>query len=190
MVASFSPSVSVASCTRFGSNPASASTWRAYLTVIASGSTARGCGLTTTGLPVASEANRPGYEFQVGNVLQPMTSATPRGTTWNVFVIRSGSPLPAAFSHPAVPGWRVISAYAYATASRARSSACAPPAWNAITNAWPLVNCTALASSNTLLCSRSRISRQTPARACGPASRQAGSAALAADTSWSAPACG
>ena len=36
-------------------------------------------------------------------------------------------------------------------ASSARSSACAPPAWNAITKAWPVVNCTALASSKMLL---------------------------------------
>ena len=49
--------------------------------MIASGSTAAGCGFTTTGLPVTSEANSPGQEFQVGNVLQPITSATPRGTT-------------------------------------------------------------------------------------------------------------
>ena len=60
--------------------------------MIASGSTAPGCGLTTTGLPQASEANRPGQEFQVGKVLQPITSATPRGTAVNVFSIRSGSP--------------------------------------------------------------------------------------------------
>jgi hypothetical protein len=40
--------------------------------------------LTITGLPVTSEANSPGYEFQVGNVVQPMTRATPRGTTVNV----------------------------------------------------------------------------------------------------------
>jgi hypothetical protein len=110
--ASFSPGASGASSTRFGSKPASASTSRAYFTVMASGRTARGCGFTTTGLPVTSEAKSPGYEFQVGKVLQPITSATPRGTTWKVLVIRSGSPLPAAFSQPAVPGWRVISAYA------------------------------------------------------------------------------
>jgi hypothetical protein len=75
---------------------------------MASGSTARGCGFTTTGLPQARDANRPGQEFQVGKVLQPMTSATPRGTTVNVFSIRSGSPLPG-FSQIAVAGTRVIS---------------------------------------------------------------------------------
>ena len=80
--------------------------------MIASGSTAPGCGLTITALPVASEANRPGYEFQVGNVLQPITRPMPRGTTWNVLLIRSGSPLPAGFSQSAVAGWRVISACA------------------------------------------------------------------------------
>ena len=43
-----------------------------------------------------------------------------------------------------------------------------------MTNAWPVVACTALASSNAFACSRARISTQTPARVCGPASRQAG----------------
>lgn len=95
-----------------GSKPASASTSRAILTVIASGSTAPGCGLTTTGLPVARDANRPGKEFQVGNVLQPITSAMPRGTMWKVLLIRSGSPLPAGFSQVAVAGVRAISRYA------------------------------------------------------------------------------
>ena len=76
--------------------------------MIASGSTAPGCGLTTTGLPVTSEANRPGQEFQVGNVLQPTTSATPRGTTVNVFSIRIGASRPG-FSQIAVAGTRVIS---------------------------------------------------------------------------------
>ncbi len=76
--------------------------------MIASGSTAPGCGFTITGLPHAKDANRPGHEFQVGKVLQPMTSARPRGTTVNVFSIRSGSPLPG-FSQTAVAGMRVIS---------------------------------------------------------------------------------
>ena len=40
--------------------------------------------MTTTGLPVTSDANRPGQEFHVGKVLQPITSATPRGTIVNV----------------------------------------------------------------------------------------------------------
>jgi hypothetical protein len=79
--------------------------------VIASGSTAPGCGLTTTGFPHTSDANRPGHEFQVGNVLHPITSATPRGTTVNVFFMRSGSPRPG-FSQTTVLGTRVISAYA------------------------------------------------------------------------------
>ena len=79
--------------------------------MIASGSTAPGCGLTTTALPVTSEANSPGQEFQVGNVWQPITSATPRGTTVNVFSIRSGSPRPG-FSQTAVAGVRVISVHA------------------------------------------------------------------------------
>lgn len=55
-----SPGRSAASATRLGSKPASASTSRAILTVSASGSTALGCGFTSTGLPVASEAKRPG----------------------------------------------------------------------------------------------------------------------------------
>src|SRR5262249_62183200 len=88
------PGAPAASSTRLGSNPASTSTSRAYRTVTASGRTARGCGLTTTGLPVTSEAKRPGYEFQVGNVLQPITNPTPRGTTCQVLVIRSGSAEP------------------------------------------------------------------------------------------------
>ena len=36
---------------------------------------------------MTSEAKSPGQEFQVGNVLQPITSATPRGTTVKVFSI-------------------------------------------------------------------------------------------------------
>ena len=96
--------------TRFGSNPAAASTsWQTW-TVIASGSTAAGCGFTTTELPVTRDANSPGHEFHVGKVLQPITSATPRGTTVNVFSIRSGSPR-AGFSHSAVAGVRVISVH-------------------------------------------------------------------------------
>ena len=42
---------------------------------------------------------------------------------------------------------RVVPARAYATASSARSWACAPPAWKAITNACPVVCCTACAIS-------------------------------------------
>ena len=106
-----SPSASAASVTRSASKPASASTSRATCTVIASGSTAPGCGLTTTGLPHTSDANRPGHEFQVGKVWQPMTSPTPRGTAVNVLSIRTGSPRPG-FSHTADAGCRVISSYA------------------------------------------------------------------------------
>jgi hypothetical protein len=83
---------------------------------------------------------------------------------------------------------RVISAYEYATASSARSSACAPPAWNAITNAWPEVCITALASSKTRECKRAKISRHTPARPAGPASRQAERPAEEAASSPSTPA--
>ncbi len=107
--ASPSAGSSAASVTSDGSKPASASTCWHTCTVIASGSTAPGCGLTTTGLPQASDANSPGQEFQVGKVLQPMTSATPRGTAVNVFSIRSGASL-AGFSQIAVAGTRVISA--------------------------------------------------------------------------------
>ena len=110
--ASRSAGSSAASMTRLGSKPSSANTSRAAWTVIASGSTAFGCGLTTTAFPVANEAKSPGHEFQVGNVLQPITNATPRGTTWKVFVIRSGSPLPAGFSHIAVVGVRFCSSCA------------------------------------------------------------------------------
>ncbi len=73
-----SPSASAASATRSASKPASARTSRAIRTVSASGSTARGCGLTSTAFPVASEAKNPGKPFQVGKVLQPISSATPR----------------------------------------------------------------------------------------------------------------
>ncbi len=97
--------------TRLGSKPASASTSWQTCTVIASGSTAAGCGFTTTALPVTSEAKSPGQEFQVGKVLQPITRATPRGTTVNVFSIRRGSPR-AGFSQTAVAGVRVISVQA------------------------------------------------------------------------------
>ena len=90
--ASLSAGSSAASVARLGSKPASVSTSWQTCTVIASGSTAPGCGLTITGFPVTSEANRPGHEFQVGNVLQPITSARPRGTAVYVFSIRSGSP--------------------------------------------------------------------------------------------------
>ena len=71
----------------------------------------------------------------------------PRGTTVYVFSITSGGRLPCGFSQRAVAGTRVCSAYAYATASSARSWACGPPAWKAITNACPLVCITALAIS-------------------------------------------
>ncbi len=50
----------------------------------------------------------PGQEFHVGNVLQPIDSAIPRGTTVYVFVIRSGSSRPG-FSQIAASGCRVIS---------------------------------------------------------------------------------
>ena len=75
-------------------------------------------------------------------------------------------------------------------ASSARSSACAPPAWKAITNACPLVCCTAFASSKTRPCSRVRTSRQTPVRPSGPASRQARMPRRAAAISSSTAACG
>src|SRR4029453_7712011 len=47
--------------TRLGSCPDSASTSRATCTVMASGSTAPGCGLTITVLPATRLANSPGY---------------------------------------------------------------------------------------------------------------------------------
>ena len=108
--ASLSAGSSAARVTRCGSKPASASTSWQTCTVIASGSTADGCGFTTTELPVTSDAKRPGQEFQVGKVLQPITSATPRGTTVNVFSIVTGT-LPG-FSQIAVRGVRVISTQA------------------------------------------------------------------------------
>ena len=67
--------------------------------------------MTTTGLPHTSDAKSPGHEFQVGKVLQPTTSASPRGTTVKVFSMTSGSPRPG-FSHSAVDGVRVISVHA------------------------------------------------------------------------------
>ena len=81
---------------------------------MASGSTAPGCGLTTTGLPVTRDANSPGQPFQVGKVLQPTTIATPRGTAVKVFSIRSGSlsGFGPGFSQTAVAGVRVISVQA------------------------------------------------------------------------------
>ncbi len=60
VLASPSPSCSGISSTRSGEKPASVSTSRATSTVMASGSTARGCGLTSTGLPVTRLANSPG----------------------------------------------------------------------------------------------------------------------------------
>src|SRR6185312_13869997 len=79
------PGFSATRVTRFGEKPALASTSRAIETVIASGKIAAGCGFTTRALPVASEANSPGYEFQVGKVEQPITRPIPRGTAVNVF---------------------------------------------------------------------------------------------------------
>ena len=58
--ATSSPASCATSVTTLGSKPASFSTSRAIVTVIASGRIAPGCGLTTTALPVASDANRPG----------------------------------------------------------------------------------------------------------------------------------
>jgi hypothetical protein len=43
-------------------------------------------------------------------VLQPTTSASPRGTTVKVFSIRSGSPRPG-FSQTALPGTWVIAVH-------------------------------------------------------------------------------
>lgn len=57
-----------------------------------------------------------------------------------------------------------------------------------MTNACPLVCCTALAISKERSLIRRRISTDTSARVSGPASRQAGSAALAA--AMSAPVSG
>jgi hypothetical protein len=102
----------------------------------------------------------------------------------------SGGRLPWGFSQWAVAGTRVCSAYATAIASRARSCACGPPAWNAITNACPLVCMTALAISKLRPFTRRRISRQTAARTSGPASRQCGMAAFAAASSTSRSASG
>ncbi len=45
-------------------------------------------------------------------MLQPITRATPRGTTVNVLAIRCGGRLPWGFSQVAVGACRVISAYA------------------------------------------------------------------------------
>ena len=93
-----SPAVCATRVTTFGSKPASVRTSRAICTVIASGRIAFGCGLTITALPVARLANIPGYPFQVGNVLQPITRPTPRGTMRKCFSIFSGSFLPCGFS--------------------------------------------------------------------------------------------
>ena len=176
---------SAASVTRCGSKPASASTSWQTCTVIASGSTADGCGLTTTGLPVTSEAKRPGQEFQVGNVLQPITSATPRGTTVNVFSIRIAATLPG-FSQ---------------TARARRPGHLDPRIGDRLERTVERVGAAGLerhherlarwcagrrcASSKTRACSRSRISMQTPTRASGPASRQALIPDLAAASSAS-----
>jgi hypothetical protein len=67
--ATSSPASCATSVTTFGSNPFSASTSRAILTISASGGS-RGCGFTTTALPVARSAKKPGKPFHVGNVLQ------------------------------------------------------------------------------------------------------------------------
>ncbi|CAM5252023.1 hypothetical protein SHIRM173S_04912 [Streptomyces hirsutus] len=85
---------------------------------------------------------------------------------------------------------RVCSAYAYATASRPRSCACGPPAWNAIMNAWPEVCMTVWANSGVRSLIRWRISRQTIARVSAPASRQARIPARMAGSSTSRSACG
>ena len=78
-------------------------------TLIAAGRMAFGCGFTITGLPVASAANSPGYVFQVGNVPQPMTSATPRPTISKRFSMTIGGFLPCGFSQRASCGTKLIS---------------------------------------------------------------------------------
>lgn len=67
----------------------------------------------------------------------------PRGAAVNDFCSWSGSRLPCGLDQSALCGVRICSSYAYATASRPRSWACGPPAWNAIMKAWPLVCITA-----------------------------------------------
>jgi hypothetical protein len=91
--------------------------------VIASGSTADGCGCTTTRLPATSEAKIAGHPFQVENEALPMTSPMPRGMT--VYVFSSRPPVPPGLSHTAVGAIRVISRQDQASASRLRSSALA-----------------------------------------------------------------
>lgn len=119
-----------------------------------------------------------------------MTSAIPRGTGVNRLVSASGSRLPCGLVHSAVSGVRTCSTYAYATASRPRSCACGPPAWNAIMKAWPEVCMTACANSCVRSLIRLRISRHTTARISAPASRQAFWPAFMAGSSSSTSACG
>ena len=89
------------------------------------------------------------------------------------------------FSHTTEAGTRSCSTSAATMASRARSWAWGPAAWNAITNGWPLVCMTALAISKERRLIASTISTHTAARARAPASRQAGSADWAAATAAS-----
>ena len=123
-------------------------------------------------------------------MLHPITSPIPRGTTVNVFSITSGGRLPCGFSQRATGGTRVCSTYATATASSARSCACGPPAWKAMTNACPDVCMIAFAISKLRVLIRFTISTHTAARTSGPASRHAGTAARAAPSSTSRSASG
>lgn len=117
-------------------------------------------------------------------------SEIPRGTGVNALRRLSGSRLPCGLLQSAASGVRTCSTYAYDTASRPRSCACGPPAWNAIMKAWPLVCMTACANSCVRALMRARISRQTIARISAPASRQEGIAARMAGSRTSRSACG
>ena len=97
--------LSTARVTRFGSNPASASTRRATRTDSAMGRMPVGCGLTITALPVARLANIAGNAFQVGKVAQVKQTATPRGTSRKRFCNRIVA-APKRRSHKASGGHR------------------------------------------------------------------------------------
>src|SRR5690554_6563962 len=104
MVSGLTASASTNRDTICGGSPCSFNSSCATLTLMAAGSTAPECALTTTGLPVTTEANRPGSVFQVGKVEQPITSAAPRPQTVNFFSITSGSCLPCGLVQVACAG--------------------------------------------------------------------------------------
>ena len=99
---------SAARTTRLGSKPSSIKMFLQVRVAMAMGKIPLGCGLMTTGFPVARLANRAGYAFQVGNVPQQTTAAVPLDMSRYFLSICVGVPLEKERSKKAVDGILLI----------------------------------------------------------------------------------